>query len=412
MPKSRTRRPRNQRRHSTKSRRRRYDEARAVRRGSVGDALGQLTPTHRANMRAAADAELRGDAAAALDHYEAIPMFIGSVHHGRLRQLAELSDEAPGWLLSRWLTVQARRPLWSGARSDGPDPALSTTLRVAYPHGVEAARMEDFSPETFLATLCERDWVLRQLVVFERGGLRGLVDGLASRELLARADHAEAWPDATMGGYRFDSDDHGELQLTDLADGARVDVLDLGLAAEHWPGTHFLGRLVPTSAGPGRMFEWRPLPVDEGTARLVAERPDAWLSTVAARARDETLPCMFSYQEDSSMTSDLPVRSWLGLLDPEEVAELPMTDGLIDFEDVALFVLGKVLRLLRSDAPELIVVRHFAEALLLEPGLSTRIRERFGRPRFAPAWAVLAGIVREPARSRCLRLAVREDVSR
>jgi hypothetical protein len=354
-------------------------------------------------MQAAADAELRGDPAAALRHYEAISMFSDSLHHQRLRQLVELGDQAPAWLWSRWLTVQARRPLWSGSDSSEPDPALPVALEVAYPEGIDLTKIEDVSMDVFVVSLYERDWVLRQLIVFEEGRLRELVDGIASPYLIDRADHVEDWASAAMGGFRLDSDEGGELQLTDLADGTRVDVLDLGLATEHWPGTHFLGRLVPTSVAPGLMFEWRPLPVDEETAQMVARCPDQWLATVASAARNGKLPLMFSYLEDSAMTSDLPVRSWMGLVDHEDIADLPTSDGLIDYDDVAMVVLGKLLAVMAGGGrPGLEAARHFAEALLLEPGLSDRIQEEFGRARFALAWRVLAGIVREPARSRCL----------
>jgi hypothetical protein len=358
-------------------------------------------------MSAAADAELQGDPVSALRHYESIDLFVGSLHHRRLRLLAELGDDAPGWLWSRWLTVQARRPLWTGGDAAAPNPALETALKAAYPHGIDPARMGDFSPDVFLPSLYERDWVTRQLVVYEYGGLRHLVEELAGPRLLERADHPAAWVGAPMGGYRLesDSDAGGLLELTDLADGHRVEILDLGLAAEHEPGTCFLGRLVPTSTPPGRMLEWRPLPVDAGTARKVAAQPATWLEVVAEQAAAGVLPMMFSYQDDTSMAFDCADRSWLGLLDTEDIELLPTTDGLIDFEDVALAVLPKVLRIAENVPEHLGIVRHFAEALLLEPGLVEGARERFGGFRHAVAWSVLSGVLRDPARSRCLDLA-------
>ncbi len=405
MPQSRSRRPRNPSSAARRrQRRRRYDEARTLQRSTAGEVAATLTDAHRASMRAAADAELRGDPAAALAHYEAVPMIADSLHHQRLRLLAELGEDAPGWLWSRWLTVQARRPLWTGSASTAPDPALRTTLEVAYPHGFDPDPMEDFSPDVFLAMLYERDWVLRQLNVYEDGRLRDVVEHLAAPRLLERADHVAAWPDVPVGGYRLDSDAGEHLRLTDLGSGERLDVLDLGLAFEHWPGSHFLGRVVPTDVAPGRMFEWRPLPVDEGTARRVADRPDAWLRTLAERAR-EALPPMFSYVEDTSMMSDLPVRSWLELLEHKDIDDLPAPDGLIDYHDVALAVTPKLLRVAEHVPERVECTRHLAEALVLEPGLYDALRARFGGRRWARAWWTLAGAVREPARGRCLRLA-------
>ena len=366
-------------------------------------------------MRAAADAELKGDPVTALRHYESIACFAGSLHHRRLRLLAELGDEAPGWLWARWLTVQARRPLWTGSESTGPNPALETALKVAYPHGIDLSRGDGLSPDVFLASMYQRDWVTRQLTVYEYGGLRHLVEDLAGPRLLEHADHPAAWVSAPMGGYRLDSesDSGGLLVLTDLADGQPVEILDLGLAAEHEPGTHFLGRLVPTTTQPGRMFEWRPLQVDPTTARRVAAHPATWLEIIAEQAATGALPMMFSYQDDdTSMAFDGLDRSWLGLLETEDIDRLPTTDGLIDYEDVALAVLPKVLRVAEHCPEHLGAVRHYAEALLLEPGVHEQAREHFGGFRHVLAWSTLADVLREPARSRCLDLArVRRDRS-
>jgi hypothetical protein len=105
------------------------------------------------------------------------------------------------------------------------------------------------------------------------------------------------------------------------------------------------------------------------------------------------------------MAFDAPERSWLGLLETDDIDRLPTSDGLIDYEDVALAVLPKVLRIAEHVPEHLGMVRHFAEALLLEPGLLEGARERFGGFRHAVAWRMLSGVLREPARSRCLDLA-------
>ncbi|QNN52319.1 hypothetical protein [Nocardioides mesophilus] len=358
-------------------------------------------------MRAAADAELQGDPQTALRHYESIARFTGSMHHRRLRLLAEVGDDAPGWLWARWLTVQARRPLWTGSESTGPDPALETALKVAYPHGIDLSHSDVLSLDVFVASLYERDWVTRQLIVYESGGLGHLVDELAGPRLLEHADQPAAWVSAPMGGYRLESDSAGgSLMLTDLADGQPVEILDLGLAMEHAPGTHLLGRLVPTRTPPGRMFEWRPLRVDPMTARKVAANPATWLEVVAEQAATGALPMMFSYlDDDTSMAFDIADRSWLGLLETDDIDRIPTTDGLIDYADVALAVLPRVLWVAEHSPEHLGAVRHYAEALLLEPGVCEEAREHFGGFSDVPAWRALAGVLREPARSRCLELA-------
>lgn len=358
-------------------------------------------------MRGAADAEARGDVEEALRIYSEIDFFDGNAHSSLLAQLADLGADAPGWVWSRWVTIQARRPLWSDSpRSNEPDPNLIRAVEIAYPHGVDNDRMGGMSMQTFVALLYERDWILRQLIVYEDGSLRDFVQHRAGEQLLARADRVGAWADAPMGGYRLESDVGGSLQLTDLASGERVDVLDLGLAFQHLPGQHLLGRLVPTVAGPGLMFEWRPLPVDAVTADLVARDPEGWVDIVAKRARSEDLPSMFSLLDDDyDLVTDLPAFPWMALLEPSDVDRLPHVDGVISQDDVALLVLARLLGGAGTVGPQIAVARHIIWSLLLQPGMDATVREEFTGPEYARAWRILAGVVSEPVRGRCRRYA-------
>lgn len=368
---------------------------------------GRLGGSGLAAMRATADAEARGEVEEALRLYSQIDFFEGNSHGALLAQLAELGDDAPGWVWSRWATLQCLRPLWSdNPRANGPDPTLVRAVEVAYPHGVDTDRMDGMSMGTFVALLRQRDWVMRQLVVYEEGGLRDFVRHRAGERLLARADQVEAWPHSPMGGFRLESDLGGSLQLTDLATGDRIDVLDLGLAFQHWPGQHFLGRLVPTVAAPGLMFEWRPLPVDAVTADLVARAPEDWVDIVARRARTEDLPRMFSLlDDDCDLVTDLPAYPWMALLEPSDVGQLPQVEGVISQDDVALFVLARLLRSAGTVGPQIAVARHVIWSVLLQPGLDEAVREELTEPEHARAWRILAGVVPEPARGRCRRYA-------
>lgn len=122
-------------------------------------------------LRASADAELRGDAAEAFRLYSTIDRFDDSHHRHRLRLLAELGTDAPAWLMSRWLTIQARRPLWTGAPKDSDPPALARAVEIAYPYGVATERMRGMSTPVFASCLTEFDWAMRQLVVYDDGRL-------------------------------------------------------------------------------------------------------------------------------------------------------------------------------------------------------------------------------------------------
>lgn len=366
-----------------------------------------MRPRDHAAMAACADAEARGDLDEAIHHYESIPQFDEALHGYRLRQLAALGSQAPGWMWSRWMTLQVRRPLWSDApRGTDPDPDLARTAEIAYPNGVPTERMDGMSMPVFLATLLERDWVHRQLVVYESGRLDRFVRERAGGLLLARADHPLEWASAPMGGYRLDGDDNGVLQVTDLATGVQREILDLGLAFQHWPGRHFLGRLVPTVSGPGAMFEWRPLPVDAETAALVAASPGTWTSIVAARARSGDLPDMFSLMDDDTeLVADLPDRPWLGFLEPEDIDELPQADGIIDYDDVAMVVLDRLLHAAARAGHALHPARAAIWSLALNPDLEPLIRAAFRGAEHRAGWLAFAELVPEPARQRCLRYA-------
>ena len=189
-------------------------------------------------------------------------------------------------------------------------------------------------------------------------------------------------------------------------------MLDLGLLAEHWPGTCVIGRLVPTSAGPGRMFEWRPLPVDEETARRVAlePRPEGWFDIVVAQHAAGRLPHLFSYLDDTALVSDLPQRVWIGLLEEHQISDLPATNGLIAYADVALQVCENVLDLTAMAGLAIVADRQLIAALMLEPGLAGRLQDTLAGPRHARAWRILEEVLPEPASARCGALAALSEL--
>jgi hypothetical protein len=382
---------------------RRYHEARRLATSSAADDVAaRMSATDWDDLRACADAEARGDAVEALRRYSSISHFDGSTHGMRLALLAELGEDAPAWLVSRWLTLQARRPLSSGADGSARDDVFERVVEIAYPHGVETARMQGLSMSVFLAFLLERDWVMRQLVVYEDGGLRRLVRAGASRTLLARADDPEAWVQARMSGFRLGPEREGCLQVTDLGDGQVLDLVDLGLGFEHPPGQHVLGRVVPTRTSPGRMFEWRPLPVDGETAALVANDPERWTQILARQARSLELPCCFSLMDDDTdMLTDLPLHPWIGLLEAEQIGALPSEDGLISYDDVALVVLERLVVAFGTVGFVPSLMPPVLWSMLLQPGMDGAVRERLTGMRFQRGWSVIAEAVFEPAKSRC-----------
>jgi hypothetical protein len=385
-----------------RSRNRRNNRNRRNARRPFRSIASQMTPAHRQAMHEAADAELRGDAATALRRHRSVPMFARSKHGDRLELLASLGDDAPGWLISRWLTVQSRRRIWTGSDPAAPSPVLPLVIPAIYPHGIPFERIGCEHPEQVVAWIYERDWVARQVDVYEMGALLDLVRHHASPELLARADLVEDWCEAPMGGYRLEpGGGAGALRLVDLATEQPFDVLDLGLAEHAQLGEHLLGRIVPTEAGPGRMLDWRPLLVDRVTATAVARNPHQWLPVLATRVAVGRIPAAFSYQSASSITADLPQHAWVDLLGLDIDVEPVET-----YDELAEPALAEVLRLAGSDPAATSARRHTISELLLDGALTERVRLRFAAAEFLPAWRLLAETVDGPARNRCQEMAM------
>ncbi|MDO9354424.1 MAG: hypothetical protein Q7T55_12055, partial [Solirubrobacteraceae bacterium] len=69
----------------------------------------QLTFDHHAAIEEASAAELRGDWATAHERHRSVPMFAESQHGGHLRLMADLGEDAPDWLRTRFVTTLVRR---------------------------------------------------------------------------------------------------------------------------------------------------------------------------------------------------------------------------------------------------------------------------------------------------------------
>lgn len=355
-------------------------------------------------------AEAGGDPAEALRIHESFPPFADSPHSHVLRILTELGDDAPGWLWSRWMTIQAHRGDLDGNTS-GPDPAVGRAIDAAYVHGVDLNRSPDLPPEAFGASLFQFHWIVRQLRVYEGGGLRHLVEDRASTRLVERADRIGDWLDAPMRGLQL-ADDAVDLVLpfTDLATGHRIELLDLGVACEHEPGTSFLGRVVPTSVAPGLMFEWRPLRVDDRTATEVAAldgRTEAWVDVLGRGHREQRLPGMYSWDDSMTPVSDLPVKAFIGLLLDHQIAGFPARpDGMIEMTEVAVRACTNALRVVKALDGQTRGIAPMVATALLWPGVFPLLQARLARPQLAGAWLAIARELPSPARARAEALAV------
>ncbi len=233
---------------------------------------------------AAADAaETRGDAHGALELMGSLESQLGDdvfwrpERVERLTQLVTFGSLLPRWATSRWILAQALQTLDESSR-----PRTRRALQIAQEiQDAVPAELRppddgvDRRPETI-----DHDWVYRQVYLYELGGLRHFIRGIATPDLLAGADQIDQWAATPMGGFRLVGKGEGWLEWQELATGDQHGTEDLGAATAMQPGDTVIGRLVPTGEGP--MFESVPLWVPEEVARGVAADPAGWIDVLGA----------------------------------------------------------------------------------------------------------------------------------
>lgn len=356
----------------------------------------QMTFDHYTAVEESCAAELRGDWATAFERHRSVPMFAESHHGAMLGLLAGLGEDAPQWLVTRFLTVLAHRLEMHGQpRRSGR--VLQQVVPKIYPHGIPFDAIGCPYAEQVPSTIFARDWVVRQVDVYDLGGLSDLVSTAGSRGAVGMGSYVADWSVAAMGGYRIEGADGEVMSVADALTGEEVELLDLGFTAHHEIGTHVLGRIVPTrpasGSGPGLLFDWQPLPVDQRIAREVAGRPERWLDVIAARAATGALPAAFAHLPEASMSSDLPQHAWASLLGHPIGMDLPRPPSTMIAEAL------KVALTLRP--PELGSRRHLVGELLVDELLDDRLLARFATPGYLSSWRALAAVVPEVARKRC-----------
>ena len=358
-----------------------------------------MTPAHTKAVRDSAHAELRGDAAEALRLHRSVPFFARSTHGDQLEVLARLADTTPSWMISRWLMLQARRPMWTGGNEMRTRRALQLVVPALYPDHIPWEPMGCRWPEQVLPFIHGRDWVVRQVELYELGALRDLVRRRDAGELVARADDMDRWVRAPMRGLRMETSGARwpePVVVTDLRSNEIVELLDLGVGEQLPAGQHLLARLVPTTSDPGLMFDWRPLPVGERTARAVARAPSIWLPTLHRHVVAGELELAFSHQTETLISADLPQHSWMGLVGTE-LDDAPECDP-----DP---VVGDALRAafaLAVEGPEAVVRRrHLVSELMLEVAMTDAVLAGFSGAEHLAGWRTLAEAVLPPARRRC-----------
>lgn len=260
-----------------------------------------------AEMRAAA----RGDAQAAREHHMSGAIVEESLQHHQLQELADLGDAAPGWMYSRWCVDQAYR--WMLLTKDPrTDDMVRLVLAATHWDHLDRVVGDPVALTEYGTLVAATDSLVQQLCVYSEGGLRDYLDVCAEAGLLARADRIEEWAEAPLGVFRLQGRRGPALALRDVVHGAATEVLDLGAFREQ-PSSVVLGRVVPISDPPYRLFDSRPVPLDEETAHELAAALRGhdrlgWLWALARAREAGRLERGFSCRGQTLYSTDVPPR--------------------------------------------------------------------------------------------------------
>jgi hypothetical protein len=322
--------------------------------------------------------EAAGDPARAL-------ALVEEMHHGpdgrpwwrpervrRLRQLVALGDDAPSWVWGRWVVAQAAQPR-PGLGTDAADVAIETRGGRSTLWGVDHADA--------MAKVLDHDWVFRQLILHERGGLDSFLRRVGAPRLLARAEDIHSWVATPMGAYELLSERVDRIVWRDLGTGTTVETLNLGGASLMAIGEAAIGRVV--RAGGVELFESAPLCVPPEVAHDVAAAPSAWLDAVARGCRGDcgvVLTELIAKTHSFDLLFDISSRLRRQLiqpLDPDLRSDQVGTGGNGTEYDVALVLaaLGEELPLTGDEAFDGALgadaarpLAPLVSAALLEPG--------------------------------------------
>lgn len=376
-----------------------------------------MTPDDVAAFGEYVDAEATGDPVLAAECFRRGLHVEGTPHLAHLADLIDLDDDAPSWALARWASLQAYRWMLH-ERDPRTDNAVMTTILACY-SDVDLDRPLGLSFTEFGTRLASGDWITRQIAVYEADGLADFLDVKIGDGLLSRCGPLAAWPESELGGYRLRPGRDEFLDVRDLRDGSRRQVLDIGALTDRPRGCTVLGRLVPIDVEPGYFFESRPITVDDDTAIGVArsDGPEEWLGVLEEGRRSGRLPLYFSSSEATPLTSDLVPQSGWGRTCSSERdqsgSSISRAPALLELQAQGLDSLRAnnigvcdVALLAIELAPEAVAtVANHVQAVLVDRATFEAAKVHRTRPEDAEGWAVLAGAVPEPVRSRCLELA-------
>lgn len=425
------------RRHDNGSKRRRGRRQRRTRR-----------PTE-AVLAAVSDqvaAGARGDTAGALAAFRRRGYPPDTGDERELEFLDRLGADAPDWLVARWACETAY-----GWMLESQDPRIETaTMAVAATHDPPPAGAKPAEIVQRLQLIATYDEIVRQLALFELGGLADFADVRAEPPLAQRAPRFEEWAARRWGVFEQVRLRDDVLRVRDTVTREVYDVLHIGAANGVGRDVMLFGHVAPTNAEPGWVFVHRPMAVDPRTADDLAAalRQDAEI--------EEVMACVGNAACDHriAIAPGMRLRTWLWsdtLLDGEDYAATSMVDGrdhtlddriakmdtalreiengdattedgepgrLIELrgagvsDDVAVGIMSCETALLiaslnrdtRIDGGRELAAVNAANNMWWRP-IVDGVREHATPPGSGPLWRDVATCVAEPFRSRCLEFA-------
>lgn len=370
----------------------------------------QMTPDLYACVERSFQAERAGDAAAALEWHQAVPMFRRSRHRGLLDRLARLDGRMPPWAWARWIAYQAIRCEEAGSRTARVKREVGNYVTNTFHANLLAScHARGGDPIQVAARVLGESWIFHQLLVHEFGGLESFLDEFATGALAEHAELARTWTTAPLGGYRIgDSLPAGGLDVRDAATGIQFVVLDLGARSCGGPEGWVLGRLVPSGVDDRQVFDTPPLAVPERVAREVAAADPAarWAPLTAALENGLLAPGLF-LREDYELITDVPELALLrfGTPAPDQARILAqLRSGRDEVGRASYRILRRALdgHIHAADSA-------YVGAAALNPHADDEARRLLLRSGQGDLWARWAELVPEPARSRLTAFATQSS---
>ena len=362
-----------------------------------------MTPDYLDCVARAVAAERAGDATAALEWHQSVPMFSKGRHRALTERLADLAEDPPPWVWARWTIYQTLR-CEDGATGDLVQARLREVVTEIHGDLLAACYRRRGDPIRVIARVMGESWAFHQLAAHESGGLAAFIDEHATGRLAEHAALAQRWAGSRMSGYELGESRSGaRLAVRDAGGGEWLEVLDLG-ARGCARGGWALGRLVPSGVGDLLMFDMAPLGVPSTIAEEVAGRRDGdWWRVVAAAMRRGRLGPAIFLREDYGLTTDVLdlelLRFGTRAHDLARVTQ-QLRAGRDEVSRAAYRVLERARRgeVAATD-------QAYVAAAAMNVRAFDDLRRQMLRTNEPDHWAEWAGLLVEPARSRVLALA-------